>query len=232
MKILHLYHDLMNLYGEYANVSALSKILSSNGLEHTVDRLSLGDKLSLLDYDVIYVGSGTEQAQKLALAHLTTYKKELEEYIKTGGFALFTGNSFEMLGEKITSPSGEYDGLGIFGFTTEETEKRLTSDAIFTLNDMTLVGFINKCSLISGVESPLFEVKMGLGNSTDENTEGLVSKNLFATHLTGPILVKNPCFLQYFASKLAEKELSLDAFSYEKSAYEITKNKLEERNER
>ena len=27
MKILHLYHDIMNLYGEYANVSALERML-------------------------------------------------------------------------------------------------------------------------------------------------------------------------------------------------------------
>ena len=30
MKILHLYHDIMNLYGEYANVSALKRMLEKN----------------------------------------------------------------------------------------------------------------------------------------------------------------------------------------------------------
>ena len=31
MKILHLYYDIMNLYGEYANVCALERIIENSG---------------------------------------------------------------------------------------------------------------------------------------------------------------------------------------------------------
>ena len=131
MKILHLYHDLMNLYGEYANISALCRILDTNGVEYTLERQSLGFEVNLLDYDFIYVGSGTEQNQKLALSHLMEYKDDLKSYIEQGKFALFTGNSFEMLGKSISGFMGNYEGLGIFDFTTEEQNKtRNTADAI------------------------------------------------------------------------------------------------------
>lgn len=40
MKILHLYHDIMNLYGEYANVSALERMLEKSGVKFTTDRLT------------------------------------------------------------------------------------------------------------------------------------------------------------------------------------------------
>ena len=70
MKILHLYHDIMNLYGEYANVAALKRMLENNKISCKVDTLSVGDKLQLLDYDFIYVGSGTESNQKYILKHL------------------------------------------------------------------------------------------------------------------------------------------------------------------
>ena len=43
MKILHLYHDIMNLYGEYANVSALERMLEKSGVKFTTDRLTLFD---------------------------------------------------------------------------------------------------------------------------------------------------------------------------------------------
>ena len=59
MKILHLYHDIMNLYGEYANVAALKRMLEKNNVSFEIDTLSVNDTLQLLDYDFIYVGSGT-----------------------------------------------------------------------------------------------------------------------------------------------------------------------------
>ena len=31
MKLLHLYHDIMNLYGDYANILALERMLKNNG---------------------------------------------------------------------------------------------------------------------------------------------------------------------------------------------------------
>ena len=67
MKILHLYHDIMNLYGEYANVSALERMLEKSGVKFTTDRLTLFDNADLGDYDFIYIGSGTEKNQKLVL---------------------------------------------------------------------------------------------------------------------------------------------------------------------
>lgn len=56
MKILHLYHDIMNLYGEYANVSALERMLEKSGVKFTTDRLTLFDNADLGDYDFIYIG--------------------------------------------------------------------------------------------------------------------------------------------------------------------------------
>ena len=231
MKILHLYHDLMNLYGDYANLLALCRILDSNQIEYTLEKKSLGDELTLNDYDFIYVGSGSEENQKAALSHLFDYKDDLKTYIESGKTALFTGNSLEMLGEKINSFLGEFMGLNVFSFeTVEQNKTRNTADSIVTFNGQPLVGFINKCSEIKGIENPLFEVEMGLSNNTLEDGEGIIYKNFFGTHITGPILVKNPNFLKYLAETLTKKELSLDAFKNEMSGYKITLKKLEERN--
>ena len=54
MKILHLYHDLMNLYGDYANVSALCRMLELNNIEFSLDKKSLGDEVDFSEYDFIY----------------------------------------------------------------------------------------------------------------------------------------------------------------------------------
>ena len=90
MRILHLYHDLMNLYGDYANISALCRILEKNGIDYTLDKQSLGFELSLSDYDFVFVGSGTEQNQKLALEHLKEYKAAIAASIAICTHSLLT----------------------------------------------------------------------------------------------------------------------------------------------
>ena len=54
MKILHLYADLMNLYGEYANVWSLEHALMEQGFEVQTDRRTLGEALDFSGYDFIY----------------------------------------------------------------------------------------------------------------------------------------------------------------------------------
>ena len=233
MKILHLYHDLMNLYGDYANVSALCRMLELNNIEFSLDKKSLGDEVDFSEYDFIYIGSGSEENMKLALSSLKEKRDELAEYIENEKFLLLTGNSFEMLGEKITSFLGEFEGLGIFPFTvTEQNKTRTTDDSVvnFPEADITLVGFINKCSEIEGITTPMLNVEMGLSNGKNQKTEGIRYKNLFGTHLTGPLFVKNPIFLKYIAEKLTGTELVDYVFSFERKGYEITLNKLRERN--
>lgn len=248
MKILHLYHDLMNLYGEYANVAALKRMLDNNKIPCKVDTLSVGDKVQFLDYDLIYVGSGTESNQKIILEHLKRSKEALKAYVDAGRFLVMTGNSFEILGKEITDAKGKkYAGLEFFDFTVTEQERtRDTADAIFKLLEQQeknsgdagstgesagerLVGFINKCSTIRGIDTPLFQVEMGLGNEKTGQTEGIRYKNFYGTHLTGPMLIKNPYFLMKLASDLCGKQLKGDYLEYEKAGYEITLRELSKR---
>lgn len=230
MKILHLYDDIMNLYGDYANITAVMKLCGVIGEESAVSRCSVGDIVNLSDYDFIYVGSGTERNMKVALEDLRRMKKELSAYVRSGKTALFTGNAFEMLGKSITDADGKvYEGLGLFDFTvTEQKKTRLVSDEICDAPflDKPLVGFINKCSEIRGITEPLFTVRMGLGNAEGENGEGVRKKNLFCTHLTGPVLIKNPHMLAYVVSQILGREVDASALTHENLGYEVTLRKL------
>ena len=235
MKILHLYHDIMNLYGEYANVAALKRMLEKNNVSCEIDKLSVNDEVQFMDYDFIYMGSGTESNQKYVLEHLKNYKEDLKTYLETGKFLLMTGNSFELMGKELKSARGTvYTGLQLFDFTVTEQEKtRDTADAVFAMkdSDKELVGFVNKCSTIKGIDTPLFQVKMGLGNEKGGNTEGILYKNFYGTHLTGPLLIKNPYFLIFLAEKLCGKEMTGEYLTYEKAGYEITLRELKKRME-
>ncbi len=235
MKLLHLYHDIMNLYGDYANISALERIFKNSGVEYTADKLSFSDSPAFEEYDFIYIGSGTERNRNVVLEDIRKYADGLKAFIDSGKPVLMTGNSFEMLGKTITGANGKtIDGLGIFDFAvTEQNRTRTTGDAIFTAGflDKPLVGFINKCSEIEGISEPLFSVKMGLGNKNDGDTEGIRKNNFFGTHLTGPVLIKNPHFLVYLARLIAGEntEIKTDRLKYENAGYEITLSELTKR---
>lgn len=231
MKILHLYHDIMNLYGDYANVLAMRRILEKSGESVTVDRLSIGDDVRMSDYRFIYIGSGTERNMHVVLEDFRRFRHEIMPYIDGGGVMLLTGNAFEMLGRCVNTGETLIEGVDLFRFAAvEQYEKRLTGDAVFDCDflDSPVVGFINKCGYCKTVPSPLFTVRRGLGNDEDDAKEGLRCKTLFGTHLTGPVLMKNPHFLTYMASLVLGREPSTDHLVCEKKGYEVTLRELTE----
>ena len=57
IKLLHLYYDILNIYGENGNMRALVKVLEYQGLKVNVDFKTIDDEINFNDYDFIYVGS-------------------------------------------------------------------------------------------------------------------------------------------------------------------------------
>ncbi len=233
MKLLHFYHDIMNLYGDYANIAAMKRILEKSGEAVTLDCRTLGDRVGLADYDFIFIGAGTERNMRVVLQDLRRYADELKACIDSGKVLLLTGNAFEMLGKTLTAADGStVAGLGIFDFTTAEQNKtRVTGDVIYTCDFLTqpLVGFINKCSEVKGIERHLFAVTSGLGDFEGAQHEGVRASNCFGTHLTGPVLIKNPHFLAYLAEKLLGRAPETDYLSYERAGYAVTLEELRKR---
>ena len=67
-----------------------------------------------------------------------------------------------------------------------------------------VIGFVNKASLTTGVDSPLFDVRQGSGNGKDDNKEGVHYGNFYGTHLIAPLLIRNPQLCEYFADMLGK----------------------------
>lgn len=233
LKLLHIYDDVMNLYGEYANVAVLARYLGDLGHEVVTDTLSLYETRDISDYDFYYMGAGTERKQKLALSKLMNYRDTLHAAYAQGKTLLFTGNAFELLGASVTDAEGQsFECLHFAEFTSVEGKRRITGDCIATLDETgeSVVGFMNKCSKTSGITSPLFSLRMGFGNEAEQGAEGFRAEHCFGTHLSGPVLVKNPAMLHLIAKTLLGAAYS-DTVDYEfmDKAFEVTKNELEKR---
>ena len=200
LTLIHLYPDLMNLYGSYANLSVLRRTLEGLGHSVTVQPVLPGERVDLTDCHFLYLGAGTERAQKAALEALTPYAAVLRSAAEAGLPMLFAGSAMELLGRRITDQQGkDWEALGLADFLSRETEKRFVEDVYghTDLYEDAVVGFINRCSVITGVKTPLVtSMDMGHGNEGPCGPEGYHCGSVFASQLTGPILVKNPALLK------------------------------------
>lgn len=234
LTILHLYPDLMSLYGEYANLAILRRHLGVLGVQTDIRATGLEDKPDFSRFDMIYMGAGTERGQKAVLTALTPHAAGLKDAADRGTVVLFTGNAMETLGASVTDAKGKvWPGLGLADFATVETDKRVPVDVIAkpALWDEPAVGFMNKCSVTNGITAPLFnELTLGFGNNTEKGPEGYVSGNVFATHITGPVLVKNPDFTNLIIRRLYALRGwtlgNLPDLPHEREAYRVTLREL------
>ena len=240
IKILHFYPDLMSLYGSYANVSVLKRRLEQLGNAVTVTPILPGQETDLSDADFLYMGAGTEHAQKAALADFARYGEAVRSLAKDGVTMLFAGTAMELLGKTITDSDGKaYDGIGLADFTAVQGTKRFVED-VYGHTDLypeALVGFMNKCSTISGVETPLLtSLSLGFGNEGEKTPEGFHRNNVFASQLTGPLLVKNPRMLDVVVDAIYRRRGELlpaerPADHWAEEGYRITAEQLKLRSE-
>lgn len=236
--MLHLYPDLMSLYGEYANLSVLRRHLEALGVKVTVTFAADMDAPNFGEIDLIYMGAGTERGQKFVLEKLAPHGDALRTAVDNGAMLLFTGNAMEILGRSVTDTKGKvWPGLGLADFSTTEVDRRIVEDVVAhtSLLDSPAVGFMNKCSITAGVTSPLFDhLSLGFGNEEARGAEGYVEDNVLATHITGPVLVKNPdltllLIRRLFAAKGWAMPEVLPEPPYERAAYEVTLRELSAR---
>ena len=238
LTILHLYPDAMSLYGEYANVAILCRHLAAMGVQTSVQAAASGDAPDFGAADLIYMGAGTERKQKGVLATADRDGPFLRSAADRGAVLLFTGNAMETLGASVTDAKGTvWPGFALADFTSVETDRRTPGDvvALPTLWETPAVGFMNKCSTTSGITTPLFHsLQLGFGNDAEGGAEGYVSGNVFATHITGPVLVKNPDFLDLIVRRLFHHKgwplpEQLPVLPHEREAYAVTLRELQAR---
>ena len=239
LKIIHFYPDLMSLYGSYANVSVLRRCLEKMGNTVTVEAVQPGEEADLSGADFLFMGAGTERAQKFALTNFARYGEAVKALAEEGVSMLFAGTAMELLGKTITDAEGKvYNGIGLGTFTAVQSEMRFVEDVYghTDLYEEAVVGFANKSSVLSGVETPLLtDVAMGYGNEGEKTPEGFRFKNVLGSHLTGPLLVKNPRMLEAVVAAIyARRGEVLPAMPHDcwaEDGYAITAEQLKKRSE-
>ena len=228
IKIAHLYYDLMNLYGDNGNIKTLKLNLEKQGIKTTIEFLTIGDKIDFNEYDVIYIGPGTWNNEKMVLKDLMKYKKEIKKAIEDNKFFLIIGNALELFGKYIIDDSKKIETLDAFNFYTEKTDKRLVDEVYAKcaeLNDY-ILGFKNQDGIIKSEEKCFFNIIKGIGFDENAKEEGIFINNFLGTYLIGPILVRNPELLEYLIRKIVLTKLP--DFKFKDFDFELEKKAHDE----
>lgn len=225
-KIGYFYSEDLNLYGDNGNVEVLVQRCLARGINVEVIEIGVRDLVTpneTGDLNFVFMGGGPDSSQKSMYEDLLQNKRSyLEDYIESGGVGLFICGSYQLLGQYYKAADGSIlDGLGFVDFYTEnfglekprcignivcEINPELRHDPIFNANNKIgsdLVGFENHGgrTYLGSTVSPFGKVLSGSGNNGEDNTEGILYKNIIGTYLHGPLLSKNPHIADYLIAK-------------------------------
>lgn len=126
LKILYLYPDMLELYGDYGNIQVLKYRLLKRGFSCIVDKYCIGDeKPNFKDYDLIFAGGGADNEQSILSEDLIKYKDEIKEAEKQGVFFLLICGAYQLFGKYYKGVDGNIiPGLEIFAYYTEAIADR------------------------------------------------------------------------------------------------------------
>lgn len=210
LRIVYLYPDALNLYGDGGNVIALERRCAWRGIPVLVDEVRMGETLDLTDADIVMMGGGSDRDQ-LAVAHeLIAQKDKVAAYVEDGGSLLAICGSYQLLGRSYYMGENRIEGLGVIAAETVRGSDRLIGNvAVKTdLASEPFVGFENHGgrTLLDAEAMPLgTSVVTGTGNNGDDGFEGLIYKGVIGTYLHGPALPKNPELADWLIAHALER---------------------------
>lgn len=208
LNIIHLFPELLNLYGDKGNIAVLKKRCTLRDIKPNIISVSANDKISVNDADIILLGGGGDKEQLIAGDILLKYKNEFEAYRDDMGCLLAVCGGYELIGHYYQMNNEKKEGLSLCDIYTEQNEKRLTGNIAIQTQQGVAVGFENHSgrTYIGSNATPFGTVIRGNGNNGEDKTEGVVFKNIIGTYLHGPLLPKNPEVADLIIKKAIERK--------------------------
>ena len=231
LRIVHLYPDALNLYGDGGNIASLRQRCAWRGIPVVVDQVRMGEELDLSDADVVLLGGGADRDQLAVCRELLAQKEKLAAYVESDGALLAICGGYQLLGRFYMMGSTQVEGLGVIGAETRSGEGRLIHNVAIDspVASTPIVGFENhggRTYLDEG-ETPLgTPLVAGTGNNEFAVGEGVLHKGVVGTYFHGPILPKNPQVADWLIAHALERRgvsCQLPALddAYENAAHDV-----------
>ena len=118
IKILHLYSNDMNIYGDHGNILTIAQRLKWYGYEPEVVDYNQGDKFPA-DIDMIIGGGGQDSGQNKIQKDLIAIGPTLRKLADNGTPMLVICGLYQLFGKFFKTSTGEtIDGIDIFDIET------------------------------------------------------------------------------------------------------------------
>ena len=200
--IMHLYPELLNLYGDGGNVTVLAERARKRGIDVHVERVEHGQDANFGDADIVFLGGGPDREQRLASQSLLERADDLRAYVEDDGVLLAICGGYQIIGREWLLGDEVMEGLGIVGITTGRalggSHNRLVGNIVLNspLAQAPIVGYENHAGrtfLDAGCKSFGWVIgHHGHGNNDADRADGVLYRNVVGTYLHGPLLAKNP----------------------------------------
>ena len=200
LRFVHLYADLMSVYGDRGNVLALRQRASWRGIPVDVREIGVDDEFDPSDVDLIFFGGGQDREQTVVSQDFVKRKADAVcEAVEHGVALLSICGGYQLLGSSYTTVDGEeLPGAGLFDVRSVPGPKRHIGNVLVETDldevQRTLVGFENHSgrTYLGQRVRPLGQTVVGAGNNGEDGTEGAVYRNALGCYLHGSLLPKNP----------------------------------------
>lgn len=220
LRIVHLFPDLLNLYGDGGNVRVLAQRCRWRGIPVEVETVHYGEEAHLDQADIVMLGGGPDREQKLASEVLFAMKEELRTFIEDNGALLAICGGYQILGHRWLMGDEEVEGLSLINAETLRAGtgfNRLIDNIVLSspLAELPVVGYENhagRTKLGMGMQ-PFGKVvsQVGHGNDDISGADGVHYRNCIGTYLHGPLLGKNPEIADYLIAAALQRRLGLAA---------------------
>lgn len=205
LNVAHLYGNLMNTYGDYGNIIALTYYAKQIGVAVDYQLVSLGDTFDAQAFDFVLFGGGQDYEETIVAEDLPAKATQIKQYIENDGPLLAVCGGFQLLGHYMVMADGtRVDGIGVMDhYTTNMYDdkltvlsgKRLTGNIVIENNGTgeKYHGFENHQgrTFLGKGERALGTVISGNGNNGMDKTEGVIYRNVYGSYFHGPIFTRN-----------------------------------------
>ncbi len=207
LRLVHLYPNELNLYGDNGNILCIKRRLEKRGIELKITCVEAGE--SLPDFDLLFIGGGQDREMEILSRDVRKKADSLWHAISSGKAVFAVCGGFQLLGEYYLTAQGKKIKLsGALPFYTVGDSKRHIGNIVFETPFGMAVGFENHSgkTYLNGLP-PLGNVIKGFGNNGEDKGEGLHIKNTFCTYAHGPFLPKNPAVCDELLCRAAKETL-------------------------
>ena len=241
IKILHMYADMLDLYGDSGNMEVISFRCKKRGIGCQIDTYSIDSEMpDFTSYDLIYIGGGADLEQQHISAALMKCREGIVNAYKNGTFLFLICGGYQLMGQYYRDADGnDIKGLGLFDYFTVAPNSRrkrcignIVVETKITGKPVKVVGFENHGGQTQGIKAPFGKVLFGNGNCSKSEAEGYCEKNVIATYLHGPCLSKNPeisdYMIEYCVNRGESEHITIEALddTLEKQCRQVMLDRL------